>query len=75
MLILIAALFICLATASPATAQTPVQAPARGDGQPEVPIELTRITSPIVVDGVMNDEAWGGVAPLPLTMYSPVFRA
>jgi hypothetical protein len=72
--ILMAILFACLAAASPTSAQTPVQAPARGDGQREVPLELTRITSPIVVDGVMNDEAWRAVAPLPLTMYLPVFR-
>ena len=35
---------------------------------------LTRISSPIVVDGVMNDEAWRTIEPLPLTMYLPVFR-
>lgn len=35
---------------------------------------LTRITTPIVVDGAMDDEAWRGVAPLPLTMYLPVFE-
>ena len=40
----------------------------------EVPMELTRIGSPIVVDGVMNDEAWKQVPPVPLTMYAPVFR-
>jgi hypothetical protein len=74
MLILIAALFTCLASVSPTSAQTSVQAPARGDRQHEAPLELTRITSPILVDGVMNDEAWRGVAPLPLTMYLPVFR-
>src|SRR5262245_42244578 len=42
--------------------------------QIEVPRELTRISSPIVIDGVMNDEAWRDVPALPLTMYSPVFR-
>lgn len=34
---------------------------------------LTRLSSPITVDGVMNDEAWRTVEPLPLTMYLPVF--
>jgi Domain of unknown function (DUF5916)/Carbohydrate family 9 binding domain-like len=72
--ILIAILLASLAAASPASAQSAVQAPPTGLGQREVPLELTRITSPIVVDGVMNDEAWRGMAPLPLTMYQPVFR-
>ena len=39
-----------------------------------VPLQLTRLMSPIVIDGLMIDEGWGGVAPLPLTMYLPVFR-
>ena len=57
---LIVMLFASLATASVAGAQ--------------VPLELTRITSPILVDGVLSDEAWRDVAPLPLTMYLPVYR-
>ena len=72
--ILIAALFGWLATAAPSGAQTPAPEADRGDGRQEAPLELTRITSPIVIDGVMNDEPWRGVAPLPLTMYLPVFR-
>src|SRR5262245_21293379 len=40
----------------------------------ETPLPLTRVTSPIVVDGDMSDEAWQSVPPLPLTMYTPVFR-
>jgi Domain of unknown function (DUF5916)/Carbohydrate family 9 binding domain-like len=39
-----------------------------------VPLELTRVTTPIVVDGVMDDAGWREVDPLPLTMYVPVFR-
>ncbi|MDQ3171153.1 MAG: carbohydrate binding family 9 domain-containing protein [Acidobacteriota bacterium] len=39
-----------------------------------VPMALTRVTSPIVIDAVMDDEAWRGIAPLPLTMYAPVFK-
>src|SRR5688500_6128052 len=61
MAILIVLVFAALAASSAASAQ-------------EVPLEVTRITSTIVVDGVMNDEAWHGVEPLPLTMYLPVFR-
>ena len=40
----------------------------------ETPMLLTRISTPIVVDGDMSDEAWQSVPPLPLTMYTPVFR-
>jgi len=40
----------------------------------ETPMPLTRISTPIVVDGDMSDEAWQSVPPLPLTMYTPVFR-
>jgi hypothetical protein len=38
------------------------------------PLELTRLTLPIVIDGVPDEPAWRQVAPLPLTMYTPVFR-
>lgn len=41
---------------------------------PAVPYELTRVATPITIDGQMNDEAWQSVAPLPLTLYTPVFR-
>jgi hypothetical protein len=40
----------------------------------EAPLELTRVTSPITVDGRLDDEAWQDVPSLPLTMYTPVFR-
>ena len=72
MLIPIAALFACLAAVSATSAQTHARVPASEGG--EVPLELTRITSPIAIDGVMTDEAWRTIVPLPLTMYSPVFR-
>lgn len=71
---ILAALGICLAIADPVDAQTALQAPTRDDGAPATPLELTRIASPIVVDGVMKDEGWQNVPPLPLTMYLPVFR-
>jgi len=32
------------------------------------------VSAPIVVDGVPDEAAWRGIAPLPLTMYTPVFR-
>lgn len=36
--------------------------------------DLARLTSAIDFDGRVDDEAWQRVAPLPLTMYEPVFR-
>lgn len=38
------------------------------------PMQLTRVTTPITVDGNMNDEAWQSVPPLPLTMYLPTYH-
>ncbi|HEY6211650.1 MAG TPA: DUF5916 domain-containing protein, partial [Vicinamibacterales bacterium] len=38
------------------------------------PLPLTRITTPITIDGDMSDEAWRAVPPLPLTMYLPTYR-
>ena len=40
----------------------------------QTPMELTRLAAPVTVDGVPDEAAWRGVAPLPLTMYTPVFR-
>ena len=48
-------------------------ASARLDGQ-EQPLELTRIASPVTIDGTPDEEAWRSVPPLPLTMHAPVFR-
>lgn len=38
------------------------------------PMPLTRTSTPIVIDGRMDDSGWAGVEPLPLTMHLPVFR-
>ena len=40
----------------------------------EAPLELQRLSSPIAVDGRLDDEAWQKIPALPLTMYAPVFR-
>lgn len=37
-------------------------------------IDLARLTGPIVLDGTPDEEAWRAIPPLPLTMYTPVFR-
>jgi hypothetical protein len=54
----------CLITVLPAPAQA----------QSSSPLVLTRVTQPIVVDGVPDDAAWRDVPALPLTEYSPVFH-
>jgi hypothetical protein len=43
---------------------------AQGAGE----IDLPRLTGTIHLDGVLDDEAWRGIPPLPLTMHAPVFR-
>jgi hypothetical protein len=40
----------------------------------EGPLELTRLSGPITMDGRLDDPAWQAVPALPLTMYLPVFR-
>ena len=42
--------------------------------QDQAPYEMTRLTSPIVVDGNPNEAAWEVMPALPLTMYAPVFK-
>jgi hypothetical protein len=54
------AAFLLLAAATTAAAQAP-------------PTRLTRVSTPITVDGRLDDPAWQTIAPLPLTMYKPVF--
>ena len=54
-------LMLCLAAVSPT-------------GEQAAPLDLPRLTTPILVDGAMGDEAWQRIAPLPLTMHLPVFR-
>ncbi len=38
------------------------------------PMPLTRLTGPVVMDGIPNEPAWEDVKPLPLTAYSPTFQ-
>jgi hypothetical protein len=40
----------------------------------ETPLELTRLAGSLAIDGVPDEAAWRQVPPLPLTVYSPVFR-
>jgi len=36
--------------------------------------ELPRISSPIIIDGIADEEAWQQIAPLSVVMYQPVHR-
>ena len=38
------------------------------------PLELTRLTGRITLDGVPDEAAWQAITPLPLSTYAPVFR-
>ena len=40
----------------------------------ETPLELTRLSGPITLDGRPDESAWEQIPPLPLTMYTPIFR-
>ena len=44
-------------------------APAQGP-----PVEISRLTGPVEIDGIPNEAAWGAIPPLPVTMYAPVYR-
>lgn len=37
-------------------------------------LRLTRITSPITLDGLSNEQAWESVEPLPVSMLYPTYR-
>ena len=38
------------------------------------PLELTRLTGAVTIDGVPDEAAWKDIPTLPLTLYQPVFR-
>lgn len=44
------------------------------DVRGQEPMALTRITSPVRVDGVPDEPGWSAVPPLPVVMYQPVHR-
>jgi hypothetical protein len=67
-------LLLCLSAVSPTGVHDHPQTSAGGGQQREATMDLSRLTSPIIVDGVLSDEAWRRIEPLPLTMHLPVFR-
>ena len=38
------------------------------------PLELHRLTGAVAIDGHPDEAAWRAIDPLPVTMYTPVFR-
>jgi hypothetical protein len=47
---------------------------SRAVAQSPTPLELSRLTGPITIDGIPDEPSWQGVPALPLTLYTPVFR-
>ena len=47
---------------------------ATASAQKAPPLELRRLTAPVAIDGDPTDAAWREIEPLPLTLYTPVFR-
>ncbi|MDA0312509.1 MAG: DUF5916 domain-containing protein, partial [Gemmatimonadetes bacterium] len=45
-----------------------------GAPEPTGVLDLQRLSGPIDVDGSIDEAAWAGIDPLPLTMYEPSFR-
>jgi len=37
-------------------------------------IKLSRINSPVVIDGFLNESAWNNIEPFPMVQYEPVFN-
>ena len=50
---------------APAMAQT---------SRPSDPMPLTRLSGPIVLDGIIDEPAWQQVPPLPMTVYTPTYQ-
>jgi hypothetical protein len=63
--------------APPALAAQTVEEGARAASRAALPspLPVSRLASPIRLDGVVDEAAWEAIAPLPLTMFSPTFGA
>ncbi|TVP54557.1 MAG: hypothetical protein EA351_12810, partial [Gemmatimonadales bacterium] len=51
----------------------PGEAAAQSSSSTSMPLEIPRISGPIQIDGVIDEDAWDEVPVLPLTMFSPTF--
>ena len=43
--------------------------------QTQEPIPITRISEPIIMDGMSDESAWENVVPFPMVMHEPIFGA
>ena len=55
---------------------TPSNAAAQDAGQPtlQIPIQIQRLTGPIIFDGEITEPAWDEVSPFPLIQYEPIYQ-
>lgn len=55
---------------------TPSHAAAQDAGQqtPQIPIQIQRLTGPIIFDGETTEPAWDEVSPFPLIQYEPIYQ-
>lgn len=40
-----------------------------------IPVTLTRLTSPVQLDGLSTEPAWDRIDPVPMTVYQPVYQS
>jgi hypothetical protein len=55
-------------------ASAALSVPILASAQGTPPLEITRLTGRVTIDGVPDEPAWRDIPVLPLTMYGPVFR-
>ncbi|GMQ82180.1 MAG: hypothetical protein BMS9Abin05_1625 [Rhodothermia bacterium] len=58
-----------LGVSYPATAQDP------GQRNPQIAIQIQRLSGPILFDGEVTEPAWDEVSPFPLIQYEPIYHA
>lgn len=46
---------------------------AAADARRAVPVPVARLSTPIKMDGIIDEPAWNSVAPIEMSMHSPVF--
>jgi len=63
---------VCVFSLGAGAAATPALG-QNGGGDDGAPLELERLTAPVVVDGRPDESAWEGATLLPMTLYVPVF--
>src|SRR4051812_45607815 len=51
-----------------------VAAATTASAQKLPPLGIRRLSAPVTIDGNPNDAAWRDIEPLPMTLYTPIFR-